>query len=447
MKYTTLIILCILPFFICDGVRVAINEKFIDAVLKGFLPEIKKFADGTDLPDSGALDRLHFKIPNFSLDKVKLTFTDKGLLNLKIDGLSPELSGRAKKKILVTIRKSFTITLKNFYFNGYLRITHKLENGVLVPNIYFDSSPDINFKPKLSLGSSIVEKVLGGLLSGVANLAKKFIMPAIKKQLSNLLEKVVAGLPKEINIPVGGINYKLDVNLSESGINLRNKFLEINSKARLYNPNNALTKTKNFPNVYFPYLTTMGSQLQIYISENSISSAIYTLLASNNQEIKAKIKSSKLTKILSGSQFGEEVYIVFTGTPDVSLGITKDNLNINLPGTLSLRNLNNQDFLKVDLKLQLKVKVSIQNGAKVTGVVNDLNLNINKLLFDKLSLNLSKVTEGLMEAKPELIPLINEFIDKKMKVTFPTVMGIQFTQLSLEHKDHYLQINFNLVRN
>ena len=448
MKYTTLIILCILPFFICDGVRVAINEKFIDAVLKGFLPEIKKFADGTDLPDSGALDRLHFKIPNFSLDKVKLTFTDKGLLNLKIDGLSPELSGRAKKKILfVKIKKSFTITLKNFYFNGNLRITHKLENGVLVPNIYFDSSPDINFKPKLSLGSSIIQKILAGLLSGIANLAKKFIMPAIKKQLSNLLEKVVAGLPKEINIPVGGINYKLDVTLSESGINLRNKFLEINSKARLYNPNNALTKTKNFPNVYFPYLTTMGSQLQIYISENSISSAIYTLLASNNQEIKAKIKSSKLTKILSGSQFGEEVYIVFTGTPDVSLGITKDNLNINLPGTLSLRTLNNQDFLKVDLKLQLKVKVSIQNGAKVTGVVNDLNLNINKLLLDKLSLNLSKVSEGLMEAKPELIPLINEFIDKKMKVTFPTVMGIQFTQLSLEHKDHYLQINFNLVRN
>ena len=66
--------------------------------IKRFFPEIKKFADGTDLPDSGALDRLHFKIPNFSLDKVKLTFTDKGLLNLKIDGLSPELSGRAKKK-------------------------------------------------------------------------------------------------------------------------------------------------------------------------------------------------------------------------------------------------------------------------------------------------------------------------------------------------------------
>ena len=105
MKYTTLIILCILPFFICDGVRVAINEKFIDAVLKGFLPEIKKFADGTDLPDSGALDRLHFKIPNFSLDKVKLTFTDKGLLNLKIDGLSPELSGRAKKKFLSRLEK------------------------------------------------------------------------------------------------------------------------------------------------------------------------------------------------------------------------------------------------------------------------------------------------------------------------------------------------------
>ena len=66
---------------------------------------------------------------------------------------------------------------------------------------------------------------------------------------------------------------------------MRNKFLEINSIARLFNPNIPDTKAKTFQKVTFPRLTTMGSQLQLYISEFSVNAAIYTLLASNNQEI------------------------------------------------------------------------------------------------------------------------------------------------------------------
>ena len=110
MRYSSLIFICFFSLLICDGVRVAINEKFIDAVLKNFLPEIKKFTQGTELPDSGCLDRLKFSIPNFDLSKIKLTFTDKGLLNLQINGISPELSGRATKRIIFKIRKSFTVT-------------------------------------------------------------------------------------------------------------------------------------------------------------------------------------------------------------------------------------------------------------------------------------------------------------------------------------------------
>ena len=445
MKYT-LFLLCLLPFFICDGVRVAINEKFIDAVLQNFLPEIKKLADGVDLPDSGILDRLHFSIPNFSLDKVKLSFTDAGLLNLQINGLSPELKGRATKRIIVKIRKSFTVTLKNFKFNGNLRITSKKENGVLVPDVYFNSDPSINFSVKLDLGHGLLKKAVAALLSGVANLAKKFVMPAIKKQLKKLLEDVVSKLPKQINIPINGINYKLDVTLSESGIQLRNKFLEINSNARLYNENKSLTKTKYFPQVTFPYIRTMGSQLQLYISEYSVSAAIYTLLVSNNQEIKVKVKSKELAMLIPDNKFGNEVYIVFTGTPDISLQITEPSLNINVPGTLSLRTLDNQSILTLDLKLALKVKASIENGAKVTAAVNDLEFNINSLNLNKLSLDLSGIKNGINAVKPFLIPLLNDFIDKKMKITFPTVMGIKFTQLSLAHKSHYLQINYNLVR-
>ena len=224
MKLSTLIFLCLTSFFICDGVRISIDEKFIDAILKNFSPEIQKIADGISLKDDGKLDRLFFKIPNFNLNRVNLGFTNTGLLNLQINGLNPELSGRITVKIIFKIRQSLTITLKNFYFNGNLRVGSKMKNGILVPDIIFDSEPKLNFTIKLSLGSGIIKKALAWLLSGIANLIKKFVMPAVLKLSNNFLDSVISKLPTDIDIPINSLNYKLDVHLSESGINLRNKF-------------------------------------------------------------------------------------------------------------------------------------------------------------------------------------------------------------------------------
>ena len=444
MKYLPIIVFSLFGLFICDGVRVAINEKFIDAVLQNFLPEIKKFTQGTELPDSGCLDRLKFSIPNFDLSKVQLSFTPSGLLNLKINGLSPVLEGRASKRIIVKIRKSFTLTLQNFRFDGNLKITSKYDKGVLVQDAYFEGNPSMNFKVKLSLGGGILNKILSFLLNGIANLAKGFVMPAIKKQLKKTVEKVFADLPRVITI---NNKYKLDVTLSSPTI-MRNKFLEINSKARFYNDNIPATKTRFYKDVTFPYLTSMDSQLQIYISEYSINSVIYTLLASNEREVLGKINTSKISKMLPGitDKIGNEALIVFTGSPDVSLQVTEQNLIVDLPGTFSVRTTDNKDLVKLDLRLNLKAFVSIQNGEKITAVVNDFDFNLNKIILNTLSVDLSVINKGFDEVKPILIPLLNQFIKNKMELTFPTVMGIKFTQLSLAHKSHYLQINYNLVR-
>jgi hypothetical protein len=269
-------------------------------------------------------------------------------------------------------------------------------------------------------------------------------MPALKKQLKNTVEKVFADLPRVITI---NNKYKLDVTLS-SPTNMRNKFLEINSKARFYNDNIPDTKTRVYKDVTFPYLTSMDSQLQIYISEYTINSVIYTLLASNEREVLGKINTSKISKMLPGitDKIGNEALIVFTGSPDVSLQVTEQNLIVDLPGTFSVRTTDNKDLVKLDLRLNLKAFVSIQNGEKITAVVNDFDFNLNKIILNTLSVDLSVINKGFDEVKPILIPLLNQFIKNKMELTFPTVMGIKFTQLSLAHKSHYLQINYNLVR-
>ena len=201
---------------------------------------------------------------------MKFTFTESGLLNININGLSPELSGRAKAKIaFVKITKRFTVEIRNFRFDGNLKIASKYVNGVYVPDVSFNNDPYRNFSVKFHLGGGLLNKVLEFIGNGVASIAKKFVLPAIKKQLNKIVGKVVSNLPTKI--PIGP--NMLDVALS-SPINLRNKFLEINSVARFYNEKIPETKTKYFPPVTFPYLTTMGSQLQIYISEFTVNSII-----------------------------------------------------------------------------------------------------------------------------------------------------------------------------
>ena len=137
MRYFSVILFSLFSLLICDGVRVAINEKFIQSILLNFLPELKKITEGTKLDNPSHVSDFKFSIPNFELNKVKFTFTESGILNIKIDNLSPEFSGRAEAKIaFIKITKRFTVEIRNFRLDGNLKIASKYENGVLVPYVY-----------------------------------------------------------------------------------------------------------------------------------------------------------------------------------------------------------------------------------------------------------------------------------------------------------------------
>jgi hypothetical protein len=303
----------------------------------------------------------------------------------------------------------------------------------------------MDFDLKLYCHKKISNKIVGSLGGNKANIRKN-IIKNINMQIDRIMERV-SPLLKEINISP---NTKLDTTLS-SPINVRNQLLEINSIARLFNDKIPETKTKFFPGILdasVPYVTSLDSQLQIYISEFTVNSVIYTLLVSNEREIKGKFATRKLRNILPGivEAYGNEAYIVLTGTSDVSLQITEENLIVKLKGALSLRSTSNQEFLRNEIDLILKVFVRIQNGERLTAEVDDVDCNFYNFTVNALSVPLSLIYENIEEIRPFFIPLLNDYIINKMEYKFPTVRGIKFTQLTLEHKNHYLLINYNLVR-
>ena len=441
MKIFTIIFLCFIPFLICDGVRIAINEKFIDALLKNFLPEIQQYTSGTEIPDYSILERMTFSIPNFSLDKINLSFTEQGLLNVKVNELEPVIIGRAKKKIIVDFEKSFVLTLKKFNFDGNLKIGTKNDNGVLVPDVYFDSEPTMDFSPKINLGDNILEEAVSAIFNGVTFVAKIFIIPAIKKQIDDILAEIVLKIPKEIDI----MGYKLDITLS-SDIQLRNKFLEINSNARLFDPNIPETKTKYFESVYFPNITSVENQLKIYASEYSVNAAIYTLLVSEYNTISTSISKDYVKMVIPQiDNYKEDPQIILTCEPNFSLQITEQSLNVNLSGSIAIE-VQNEIIIKLDVKVMLKAKGRIQEEEKMSAEIIDFDLNVNKIDANIFSVDINKILISLPALKPTLISIANKFIKSQLEISIPTFFGIKFTELRLEHKNHYLEINYNLVR-
>jgi hypothetical protein len=71
----SIILLFLLSLVICDeegGVKVAVNDGFINSILLNFEEEIKELLKGVRIDDTDSLTNLVFAIPNFSLDKMEL---------------------------------------------------------------------------------------------------------------------------------------------------------------------------------------------------------------------------------------------------------------------------------------------------------------------------------------------------------------------------------------
>jgi len=93
----SLIVLCLLSLIICDeegGVKIAVNDGFINSILLNFEDEIKELLKGVRIDDTDSVTNMIFAIPNFSLDKMDLFFDENGLINLKLRNIEPYLTGR-----------------------------------------------------------------------------------------------------------------------------------------------------------------------------------------------------------------------------------------------------------------------------------------------------------------------------------------------------------------
>lgn len=453
MKYNTFILLCLLSFLICDdlgGVKIAINEKFIENTLRDFEPDIKKILEEIKIPDSGKLRGGIFGVPNFNMNMIKLEFLNNGLLHIKISDCTPYFKGSYHYKILWVFNShnNFNADFKNFRLEAQLKIKSRaLPDGGYTPDVEFISGPDINFKLDVSC-DGFLHWLISWVINTCQGLVKPFILPKIKQKARDALSNILKNFKTKASL---GNGLWLDFTLA-SQIKLQNKFIELNSYAFLFNQNYKETQNRNkYPLTSLPSINSLGKNLQFYASEYTINSALFTLLTSANRVIPFKISTKVLNNMLPGivDKYGEkEATVTLNGSPESKIQITEQYMNVQVPGTFSVKveGVGNEVF-NCNLELNLKVNINIKEGPKISGSIKEISAKIKKVNLNSASNSVISVIEnGFQFIQSTIIEVLNKFIENYIQLKFPTVMGISFTNVTLELKNKYFVINYDITR-
>ena len=449
MKYYTTFILCfLLPIIFCDelgGIKAGINDKFISNLIRHFEPEIRKTLERVSIPNGEKLTNGVISIPYFNMNMINLEILNNGIVHIRIQNCIPHVTGTYHYKIVFKYKKKFTAKLKNFVLDANIRIKSRpVSGGGYGPDIEFISGPNMNFKLDFSC-----EGAFKHLISWIVNTFQKFFKPSIIKEANSsirgFLHNFLNNLEPKIRLYK---NYWLDFTFV-TPIKAQNRILELNSYGLFYSDKNRSTQNRNrLPLTPLPSINTLEKNLKLYVSEYSINNAIYTLLSDSNNVLPIKIKTNMLEIAFPGivDKYGEkQATIILSGSPNSKIKIVNQNLEAEVSGIFGLKidGIQNEVF-KCALDISLKGYVKIKEGPKLSGEIKDFKPTITKIFSNNVSNSMIK--DGILSIKSNIIPILNGFIEDSLEIKFPTVMGISFTNISLELKNKYIVINYDITR-
>ena len=447
--YYIFLIYCFLQLIVCEegGVKFIVDQRFIDAAHKKFVEYFRDGLNKIDLPDIGPVEEVELRFPNLKPEHIVLKFENNGIFYLKIKDIIPRITGTVYYRIVFKFHNNVVLELRDFHLEGKIKIKSKIiENKRYILDAEFISKPTFQFKADLDadgIGGSMVAKWFE---RGI-NIGLKLALPRVEQLCNELLQKyVISKIPKSVVINTPKAAYNLDLTLP-SPINIRNNFLELNTYALLYYEKDTNTKMYNrYPLTNLPSITKPENQLQLYISEYSIKSALYTLF-SVNREIKFELSTKQLDVLIPnivneyGNRMANATIYLFL---DPKVNITDKYLDIKTRGSLYIDiNGAKQFSFGGRLELQIKVEAKVVPGPKISGKLYQLEGKLSKVYVgNKKQTNINNAFQFIEEV---IRPAVNLFIEHNIPFKIPELLGVEFKDLSIEHKDHYLMLNYNIM--
>ena len=428
------------------GVKFAVTEKMAQQALDYFYSDINKEITKMQLEDihiqKGVnIREIEIGIPNFTKDKVKFTFKESGV-NINISGLKAWVSATIYvKNLIIPFHNNIHIDVKEFSLNANLRVFGKKDGNKLIPWAEFTQPPShtINFNFD---NDGFMLCLIRPIESKAKSLMKDAINDFIKNKSNKFLEDALSMIPVEIAVDQSNglfIDYSLIDN-----IKMKTGYLEVNSYAFFYNKNKSQTQNKkNFPLSLIPPITSIDNPNQVFISQYSINSALYTYFVSEPLKVSVDVNANILGILfpsLLAKYPGQEAKVVLEVSGVPSLEFEENYISSSIRGTLRVHLEGRISPIFVcAMVVSTKVEIIVIGDKTVSGKVNELNINAGQIYVNEA--NTEFLIENVNKLIPFVLPAVNDAILKRnVKFTLPDF----FLNVKVEHKSKYLAVNYIL---
>ena len=272
---------------------------------------------------------------------------------------------------------------------------------------------------------------------------KNAINKAFQDESQDLLNK---GIEKARNYTVMAIDESngLYIDYSLVEVKMRKGYLEFNSFAFLYNINMPETmQTKRLPLTLLPPITSVDNPNQLFISQYSLNSALYTYFKTKPLSTKLDIDSSILETLFPtfGKELAEKTEIFLETTDPPTLDLKLAYVKGDIYGKISLKVEGRNDLsIAATLHIETKIELIIKDNIYLSGRIYELEINVKKIEVGELHAKL--LIEQINKLSPIVLLALNEYISKNVKFTLP----VFFKSAEIDHKMTYLGINYSIKK-
>ena len=230
---------------------------------------------------------------------------------------------------------------------------------------------------------------------------------------------------------------------------MKNGYLEVNSYALLFNEGIPETqKKKRIALSYVPNMVKIDNQYQLFISQYSINSALFTFFKSEPLSLTLDSKiitSALLNLILPGinQKYGfDKVIFYFKTRKEGELELNKDGVTGKIYGTIIIKTKGTGEIIfQCDVDLLANVEIIVKNSISITGNIHSLNIKVVKVDVNKSSSQIL-IEQNINSITSDILPFANEIIENGVKFTLP----VFFKGIKIEHNKQYISITYSLKK-
>ena len=200
---------------------------------------------------------------------------------------------------------------------------------------------------------------------------------------------------------------------------------------------------KRIPLNILPSITYISEPNQLYVSQYSINSALYTYFKTSPLSVKINVEPSLLELLLPTitTTLGFNLEFFFETTEPPSLNILQEYIEGKIIGKITIKATNDIEIVfSCLLEINTKIDMIILENTIISGEITELTFNLKRIEINKFSYTFK--FEHMIKLKPEFVSVLNQFISSNIKYNLPTF----FTNVYIKHEDSYLNIYYELQK-